>query len=70
MDSAHARKAVEQILTSKSAGVTDLKDYEETGNLKDSTRRLMVNITLAHMREKEGNIFTALRATKPFLSAV
>ncbi|KAL7834516.1 hypothetical protein SRHO_G00287630 [Serrasalmus rhombeus] len=42
------------MLTSRSAGVTALKEYEEAGSLKDSTRRLMVNIIVAHMCEKEG----------------
>ncbi|KAL7834722.1 hypothetical protein SRHO_G00289690 [Serrasalmus rhombeus] len=51
MDSTHARNAVEQILTSKSAGVTVLKEYEETGSLKDSTRGLMVNIIVAVKRK-------------------
>ncbi|KAL6457308.1 hypothetical protein MHYP_G00342710 [Metynnis hypsauchen] len=55
---------VEQILTSKSAGVTVLKEYEETGSLKDSTRRLMVNVIVAHMREKEGRAVS--KATKEF----
>ncbi|KAF7640900.1 hypothetical protein LDENG_00006720, partial [Lucifuga dentata] len=53
LDSNHARNTVEQILTSKPAGMTVIKEYEETGSLKDSTRRLMVNIIVAHMREKE-----------------
>ena len=45
---------MERILTSKPAGMTVIKEYEETGSLKDSTRSLMVNIIVAHMREKEG----------------
>ena len=45
---------MERILTSKPAGMTVIKEYEETRSLKDSTRRLMVNIIVAHMREKEG----------------
>ncbi|KAL6489407.1 hypothetical protein MHYP_G00031480 [Metynnis hypsauchen] len=64
IDGAHARNTVEQILTSKSAGVTVLKEYEETGSLKDSTRRLMVNVIVAHMREKEGRAVS--KATKEF----
>lgn len=31
----------------------DCQEYEDTGSLKDSTRRLMVNIIVDHMREKE-----------------
>uniref|UniRef100_A0A8D2ZS54 Uncharacterized protein n=1 Tax=Scophthalmus maximus TaxID=52904 RepID=A0A8D2ZS54_SCOMX len=42
---------VEQILTSNSAGMIVIKEYEETGSLKDSTRRLMVNIIVAHLKE-------------------
>ena len=45
---------MEQILSSKPAGMTVIKEYEDTGILKESTRRLMVNIIVAHMREKEG----------------
>ncbi|KAF7640792.1 hypothetical protein LDENG_00013850 [Lucifuga dentata] len=44
--------------------MTVLKEYEETGSLKDSTRRLMVNIIVAHMREKEGSHVS--KATKEF----
>ncbi|KAK0142285.1 hypothetical protein N1851_020019 [Merluccius polli] len=33
---------------------TKEEEYEETGSLKDSTRRLMMNIILAHTHEKEG----------------
>ncbi|XP_062845378.1 uncharacterized protein LOC134303857 [Trichomycterus rosablanca] len=55
---------VEQILTSKPAGMTVIKEYEETGSLKDSTRRLMVNIIVAHMHEKEGRAVS--KATKEF----
>ena len=47
-------QVLEQILTSKHAGMTVIKEYEDTGSVKDSTRRLMVNIIVAHMREKEG----------------
>nr|XP_001334318.4 uncharacterized protein LOC794378 [Danio rerio] len=54
LDSVHARSNIKQILSSKPAGLTVIKEYEETGSLKDSTRRLMVNIIVAHMREKEG----------------
>ncbi|XP_056305637.1 uncharacterized protein LOC130217549 [Danio aesculapii] len=54
MDRVHARNNIKQILTSKPTGLTVIKEYEETGSLKDSTRRLMVNIIVAHMREKEG----------------
>ncbi|XP_049455429.1 uncharacterized protein LOC125902838 [Epinephelus fuscoguttatus] len=36
MDSPRAKNAVEQILTSKPAGMTVIKEYEETGSLKDS----------------------------------
>nr|XP_021328873.1 uncharacterized protein LOC110439036 [Danio rerio] len=54
LDSVHARNNIMQILSSKPAGLTVIKEYEETGSLKDSTRRLMVNIIVAHMREKEG----------------
>ncbi|XP_076740531.1 uncharacterized protein LOC143418700 [Maylandia zebra] len=64
LDSIHARNTVEQILTSKPAGVTVIHEYEKTGSLKDSTRRLMVNIIVAHMREKEGR--TVSKATKEF----
>ncbi|KAL7834769.1 hypothetical protein SRHO_G00290160 [Serrasalmus rhombeus] len=54
--------------------MTVLKEYEETGSLKDSTRRIMVNIIVAHMREKEGVILARLdwwcplhsKATKEF----
>nr|XP_024654248.1 uncharacterized protein LOC106676715 [Maylandia zebra] len=42
---------VEQILTSKPAGVTVIHEYEKTGSLKDSTRRLMVNIIVASTKE-------------------
>ncbi|KAM8766253.1 uncharacterized protein AB9X84_005521 [Acanthopagrus schlegelii] len=56
--------AVEQILTSKPAGMTVIKEYEETRSLKDSTRRLMVNIIVAHMREKEGRFVN--KTTKEF----
>ncbi|XP_034543849.1 uncharacterized protein LOC117815929 isoform X2 [Notolabrus celidotus] len=59
-----ARKAVDQILTSKPAGMTVIKEYEDTGSLKDSTRRLMVNVIVAHMREKEGCHVS--KATKEF----
>ena len=45
---------MEQVLNATLAGMTVIKEYEETGSLKDSTRRLMVNIIVAHMREKEG----------------
>ncbi|XP_049924047.1 uncharacterized protein LOC126404715 [Epinephelus moara] len=44
--------------------MTVIKEYEETGSLKDSTQRLMVNIIMAHMREKEGR--GVLKATKEF----
>ncbi|XP_030594598.1 uncharacterized protein LOC115786549 [Archocentrus centrarchus] len=44
--------------------MTVIKEYEETGSLKDSTRRLMVNIIVAHMREKEGSRVS--KATKEF----
>ncbi|XP_077054748.1 uncharacterized protein LOC143740866 isoform X2 [Siphateles boraxobius] len=64
MDSVNARNNVEQILTSKPAGMTVIKEYQETGSLKDSTRRLMVNIIVAHMHEKEGRAVS--KATKEF----
>ncbi|KAM8760475.1 uncharacterized protein AB9X84_008534 [Acanthopagrus schlegelii] len=64
MDSTCARNAMERILTSKPAGMTVIKEYEETGSLKDSTRRLMVNIIVAHMREKEGRFVN--KTTKEF----
>ncbi|XP_030595540.1 uncharacterized protein LOC115787108 [Archocentrus centrarchus] len=64
LDSNYARNTVEQILTSKPAGMTVIKEYEETGSLKDSTRRLMVNIIVVHMREKEGSRVS--KATKEF----
>ncbi|XP_030578190.1 uncharacterized protein LOC115774866 [Archocentrus centrarchus] len=64
LDSNYARNTVQQILTSKPAGMTVIKEYEETGSLKDSTRRLMVNIIVAHMREKEGSRVS--KATKEF----
>ncbi|KAI4799917.1 hypothetical protein KUCAC02_016455 [Chaenocephalus aceratus] len=55
---------VEQVLTSKPAGLTVIKEYGDTGSLKDSTRRLMVNIIVAHMCEKEGRGVS--KATKEF----
>lgn len=55
---------VEQVLTSKPAGLTVIKEYNDTGSLKDSTRRLMVNIIVAHMCEKEGRGVS--KATKEF----
>lgn len=47
---------MEQILISKPAGMFVIKEYGETGSLKDSTRWLMVNIIVAHMFEKEGRV--------------
>ncbi|XP_041799636.1 uncharacterized protein LOC121611261 [Chelmon rostratus] len=44
--------------------MTVIKEYEDTGSLKDSTRRLMVNIIVAHMREKEGR--AVAKTTKEF----
>ncbi|KAF6731778.1 hypothetical protein FQA47_020770, partial [Oryzias melastigma] len=68
MDSTFAKNTVEQILTSKPAGITVIKEYENTRTLKDSTRRLMVNIIVSHMREKEGDTTNAcLFLTKVFL---
>ncbi|XP_041644674.1 uncharacterized protein LOC121510612 [Cheilinus undulatus] len=64
MDSISVRNMVEQILTSKPAGMTVIKEYEDTGPLKDSTRRLMVNILVAHMREKKGRAVN--KTTKEF----
>ncbi|XP_034059808.1 uncharacterized protein LOC117538313 [Gymnodraco acuticeps] len=55
---------VEQVLTSKPAGLTVINQYDDTGSLKDSTRRLMVNIIVAHMCEKEGRGVST--ATKEF----
>ncbi|XP_034740124.1 uncharacterized protein LOC117952118 [Etheostoma cragini] len=59
-----ARNTVEQILTSKPVGMTVIKEYEDTGSLKDSTRQLLVNIIVAHMHEKEGRAVS--KATKEF----
>lgn len=39
---------MKQILTSNPTGLTVIKEYEETSSLKDSTRRLMMNIIVAH----------------------
>ncbi|RVE58917.1 hypothetical protein OJAV_G00199170 [Oryzias javanicus] len=64
MDSTFAKNTVEQILTSKPAGITVINEYENTRTLKDSTRRLMVNIIVSHMREKEGRAIS--KATKEF----
>ncbi|XP_041845943.1 uncharacterized protein LOC121642930 isoform X2 [Melanotaenia boesemani] len=64
LNSILAKNNVEQILSSKPAGMTVIKEYEETGSLKDSTRRLMVNIIVAHMHEKEGRAVS--KATKEF----
>ncbi|XP_039509572.1 uncharacterized protein LOC120464265, partial [Pimephales promelas] len=55
MDSVHARNP---------AGMSVIEEYQETGSLKDSTRRLMVNIIVAHMHEKEGRAIS--KATKEF----
>ncbi|XP_034093396.1 uncharacterized protein LOC117560583 [Gymnodraco acuticeps] len=63
-ESTRARNMVEQVLTSKPAGLTVIKEYDDTGSLKDSTRRLMVNIIVAHMCEKEGRGVS--KATKEF----
>ncbi|XP_059397323.1 uncharacterized protein LOC132129682 [Carassius carassius] len=63
-DSFSARNNIKQILISKTAGMTVIKEYEDTGSLKDSTRRLMVNIIVAHMHEKEGRAVS--KATKEF----
>ncbi|XP_036066766.1 uncharacterized protein LOC112141726 [Oryzias melastigma] len=57
-------ETVEQILTSKPAGITVINEYENARTLKDSTRRLMVNIIVSHMREKEGRAIN--KATKEF----
>ncbi|XP_028448051.1 uncharacterized protein LOC114564737 isoform X3 [Perca flavescens] len=64
MEFTRARNTVEQILTSKPAGMTVIKEYEETRSLKDSTRQLLVNIIVAHMHEKEGRAVS--KATKEF----
>ena len=47
-------ETMEQILTATSEGLTVIKEYEETGSLKDSTRRLMVNISFLTWVKKKG----------------
>ncbi|KAK7910504.1 hypothetical protein WMY93_015188 [Mugilogobius chulae] len=55
---------VEQILRCNPAGQNVVKEYEQTGMLKDSSRRIMVNVIVAAMCEKEGR--AVCRHTKEF----
>lgn len=45
---------VNQILLTKPGGAAVLEEYEETGTLRDSRRRQIINILAAHMVETEG----------------
>lgn len=53
---AQARDLIKQILQTRPGGGNVLKEYEDTGTISDDTRKVMVNILVAHMMETEGRV--------------
>lgn len=45
---------VSLILGKNPGGAAIIKEYEDSGGMKDSSRRLLVNMVVAHMTEIEG----------------
>ncbi|XP_048042265.1 uncharacterized protein LOC125265811 isoform X2 [Megalobrama amblycephala] len=51
-----AKQFVNSILEDKAGGHVILAEYKEHGKLTDSTRRLLVNIVVAYITDKEGRV--------------
>ncbi|XP_073795644.1 uncharacterized protein sb:cb449 isoform X3 [Danio rerio] len=51
-----ARDLIKQILETRPGGANVLREYEDTGTITDETRKVMVNILVAHMMETEGRV--------------
>ncbi|KAL1248825.1 hypothetical protein QQF64_022143 [Cirrhinus molitorella] len=54
--SSQAGDLIKQILQTKPGGANVLKEYEDTGTISDDTRKVLVNILVAHMIETEGRV--------------
>ncbi|KAK2849779.1 hypothetical protein Q7C36_008562 [Tachysurus vachellii] len=54
--STQARDLIKQILQTRLGGANVLKEYEDAGTISDDTRKVMVNILVAHMIETEGRV--------------
>ncbi|RVE61679.1 hypothetical protein OJAV_G00174860 [Oryzias javanicus] len=53
-----AKKLIEAVLGTSSGGEEVLEEYHTSQTLKDSTRRKLVNIVVAHMIDKHGHLPT------------
>ncbi|XP_028316145.1 uncharacterized protein LOC114471507 [Gouania willdenowi] len=58
INAASAKKLIETLLETSSGGKEVLEEYHTTQTLPDATRRLLVNIIVAHMIDKHGHIPT------------
>ncbi|KAJ8392877.1 hypothetical protein AAFF_G00070810 [Aldrovandia affinis] len=68
MDSSYAGEMVRLILGKYPGGAAIIKEYEDSGGMKDSSRRLLVNMVVAHMTEIEGRFMS--KKTKEFYALV
>ncbi|KAM9817914.1 uncharacterized protein ACBT44_008341 [Syngnathus typhle] len=56
LTAASARKLIEDVLGTSSGGEEVLQEYHTTKTLTDATRRKLVNIIVAHMIDKHGQL--------------